>query len=537
MRRSRKIGRIAAALMSSATIALTATALTASALTSPALAAPERTVPPLPTLPTVSGPIPVTAQSRPFLSADPAVLEAVGYVEEEYFLTGQANTYEWDGDSGKVRVVAGPGIYTNRILVRRPKAPARFSGNIEINLLNASTFVDRGFPLGFERMAAAGDAWIGITTKSLTVGALKRFDPQRYAPLNWNNPAPVDQRCQEPSIIPLYSMGNIPLRLMPPMMRDITQEDGLVWDMIGQLGLLLKGEKRSAILPEVARPKLFLTGISQSALMLNTWMVAFHDRYRMADGKPVFDGYLSIVGANILRIAQCSVDIPAQDPRSKTPVLDVPVIKIYSEAEMNYGRYSWRPDVIMRRSGVVTYEIAGATHARGDIPGKPRVTLGEPSSADMAKSLPGFPQMPRPALPAGAVTNDFPWAITLRAAYLNLEQWANMGIAPPSVPRIKLDASLEIVRDADGNTLGGLRLPYIDVPTAHYVGSLASSGMMSIVGAKTPFDDARLTILYGDHAGYLRKFTAATDAALAARLILPDDARDMKIAAAETDVP
>ncbi len=495
------------------------------------------TLPAAPGLPAVSGPIPVTAQSRPFLSAAAADLDAAGYVEEEYFLTGSANVYEWQGMSGAVKVVAGPGPYTNRILVRRPKDPARFSGNIEVNLLNASTMVDRGFPLGFERMTAAGDAWIGITTKSLTAGALKRFDPQRYAPLNWSNPAPPDQRCQEPSIIPLYTVGNMSLRLMPPMMRDPSQEDGLVWDMIGQLGLLLKSDSRAAVLPGFAKPKLFLTGISQSGLMLNTWMVAFHDRYRTADGKPVFDGYMPIVGANLLRIAQCSVDVTAQDPRSKAPVLDVPVIKIYSEAEMNYGRFSYRPDVVKRRSGVVTYEIAGATHARGDIPGKPRITLGEPSPADFARSLSGFPQLPQPVIPAGAVPNDFPWATTLRAALLNLEQWANKGIAPPRAPRIALDASLAIVRDADGNALGGLRLPSITVPTAHYVGSLAPTGMMSIVGAKTPFTSARLTALYGDHAGYVRKFSAATDAALAARLMLPDDARDMKAAALAAKVP
>ena len=125
----------------------------------------------------------------------------------------------------------------------------------------------------------------------------------------------------------------------------------------------------------------------------------------------------------------------------------------------------------------------------------------------------------------------------LRAALANLEQWANKGIAPPRTPRIKLDASLEIVRDQDGNTLGGLRLAYIDVPTAHYVGALAPAGMLSIVGDKAPFDHARLTALYGDHAGYVRRFSAATDVGLAARLILPDDARDMKAAAAEATVP
>jgi hypothetical protein len=386
-------------------------------------------------------------------------------------------------------------------------------------------------------MVAAGDAWIGINTKSLTAAALKKFDPQRYAPLDWSNPAPAAQRCQNPSIIPLYTTGNISPQMLPLIMRDTTQEDGLVYDMIGQLGLLLKSDKRGAVLPGFARPKLFVSGISQSALMLNTWTVAFHNLYRTADGKPVFDGYLSIVGANPLRLSQCGSDVLAQDPRSKAPLLDVPTIKIYSEAEMNYGRYTWRPDVIKGRTGVVTYEIAGGTHSRGDIPGRPRKSLGNPSDADVAKSTAGLPEMPRTPMPAGQLPNDFAWAPALRAALYNLEQWANKGVAPPRTARITLDKSLEIVRDADGNALGGLRLPYIEVPTARYAGALAASGMASIRGAKAPFDQAKLKARYGDHAGYVAKFSAATDKTLKARLILAQDAQDMKASADQSSVP
>ncbi|HEX8057220.1 MAG TPA: alpha/beta hydrolase domain-containing protein [Novosphingobium sp.] len=500
-----------------------------------AFAAPADTTWRLPALPEVT-PVPITAQSRPFLGAG-ADLDAAGYVEEEFFLTGQANTYEWDGTDGRVKVVAGPGKYVNRILVRRPKDPKRFSGNVEVNLLNATTMVDRGWPLDYERMVADGDAWVGITTKSLTAATLKQFDPQRYGPLDWSNPAPADKRCPEPSIIPLYTTGNISPRMMPAMMRDPAQEDGLVWDMIGQLGLLLKSDKRSAILPGSAKPKLFLTGISQSALMLNTWMAAFHNLYRTPDGKPVFDGYMPIVGANLLRIAQCSADVPVEDARNKAPLLDVPVIKIYSEAEMNYGRYTWRPDLIKARSGVVTYEIAGATHARGDIPGRPRKNLGAPSDVDVAKATVGLPQMPRIAPPGGQLPNDFAWAPTLRAALYNLEQWANKGVAPPQTPRIKLDTSLTIVRDADGNAQGGLRLPYIEVPIAHYMGALSQSGMASISGAKIPFDHARVQALYKDHADYVAKFSAATDAGVKARLIPASDAPDMKASADDAAVP
>ena len=68
-------------------------------------------------------------------------MAAVGYVEEEYFLSGEANTYDWTGTGHGVKVIAGPGKYVTRILVRRPRDPARFGGNVEVTVLNASIWV------------------------------------------------------------------------------------------------------------------------------------------------------------------------------------------------------------------------------------------------------------------------------------------------------------------------------------------------------------------------------------------------------------
>ena len=133
-------------------------------------------------LPQVSGPIPVTAQSRPFLGAQ-AFMAAGGYVEDEYFLSGSAYSYDWAGSGRGVKVVAGPGQYVTRILVMRPRDAARFGGNVEVTLLNASLNLDFGGPTDFARMVRQGDVWIGITTKAVTANALKKFDAARYAAL------------------------------------------------------------------------------------------------------------------------------------------------------------------------------------------------------------------------------------------------------------------------------------------------------------------------------------------------------------------
>ena len=204
-------------------------------------------------LPEVSAPTPVTAESRPFLGARD-LMESVGYVEEEYFISGNANVYDWEGPDHHLKVIAGPGKYVTRILVRRPRDPATFSGNIEVTILNASLRVDIGGPSDFGQMVKQGDVWIGITSKPLSAMALKHFDPVRYASLDWNNPAPPESRCSLPTIIPPYMMtdkGVLWARSLMWLMSKTDMsisfpetEDGLVWDMLGQLGLL--SEKRTA---------------------------------------------------------------------------------------------------------------------------------------------------------------------------------------------------------------------------------------------------------------------------------------------------
>ena len=50
------------------------------------------------TVPTVMGPVPVTADSYPLMAANktqnPIDLSKFGYVEEEYFISGRANVYD-----------------------------------------------------------------------------------------------------------------------------------------------------------------------------------------------------------------------------------------------------------------------------------------------------------------------------------------------------------------------------------------------------------------------------------------------------------
>src|ERR1700680_1797718 len=81
-------------------------------------------------VPKVSGPIPVTADSYPFLAANKSTpafdLSKAGYVEEEYIVSGNANVYDWAAD-GSLTVKTEKAPYAARILVRRPTTASKFS--------------------------------------------------------------------------------------------------------------------------------------------------------------------------------------------------------------------------------------------------------------------------------------------------------------------------------------------------------------------------------------------------------------------------
>ena len=92
--------------------------------------------------PMVTGPIALTTALRspdhgyPY-NATPIDLAKQGYIEEEFFLSGEANRYSTPaGERGTV--LDTNHSYTTRIVVRRPKAAARFNGTAIVEWYNVS---------------------------------------------------------------------------------------------------------------------------------------------------------------------------------------------------------------------------------------------------------------------------------------------------------------------------------------------------------------------------------------------------------------
>lgn len=136
----------------------------------------------------VEGPIPGTVpgdrnsslleETYPFFST-PADLASNGYVEEEYYLTGEANAYATDGT-----LLASEIPYRTRILVRRPVEAAMFSGTVLMEWQNVTAGYDLDALWDSERVMRAGHSWIGVSAQRVGVDQLKGWSPTRYGSLN-----------------------------------------------------------------------------------------------------------------------------------------------------------------------------------------------------------------------------------------------------------------------------------------------------------------------------------------------------------------
>ena len=109
----------------------------------------------------------------------------------------------------------------------------------------------------------------------------------------------------------------------------------------------------------------------------------------------------------------------------------------------------------------------------------------------------------------------------------HLVDWVAGGPPPPNAPRLARtgDEAAPFELDENGNVLGGIRTPWVDVPTAALSGlGQAGESFAFLFGTTEPFDEAALAALYpGGQAEYLQRFTAALDATIEAGFLLGED--------------
>lgn len=477
------------------------------------------------TEPRIRGPIKTTAKSYPFGAADhtriPENLAAIGYVEEEYFISGLANVYTWPTPGpAVVRTPNAP--YTTRILVRRPAKKADFSGNVVVEPLNPSNLFDLnlGWGLMHDQLIRKGDAWVGITIKPVSMQTLKTFNPQRYRPLSMDNPLPLSdpKNCKD---IPADSSR--------------TTENGLAWDIYSQVGELLRSTtSKSPVYYGDKTPKqelkLYGFGYSQTGGYMYDYINGVAPRAVQQTGHSIYDAYIVAVAggafAGIYPINQCEDVPPLDDPRRQFSNVGVPIIHAMSQSDYLRGITARRPDSDVPTDAYRQYEMAGAGHAT-------QTELNfSAAPADIKKGGREVPPMNCNEGPR----SRFPSPIFFDAMQRNLNQWVRKGIAPPHGSPIVVQDG-QPVTDRWGNVVGGLRSPYLDVPTSTWYGSSTGPSFCSIAGHEVPFSQALLHQIYPSHSAYVKAVIKDTNALVKQRFITRYDGRMLIREARASDIP
>jgi hypothetical protein len=450
----------------------------------------------------------VTPSNRPFLGAanaqQPVPLAALGYAESELLVSGYGNVYEWSGAAAAAEVTARASDvpWATRVLVRRPVDPAKASGMVVVELLDPASGYDMAPLWGYswEHFTRRGDVWVGVTVQPAAAEALRKFDPVRYGALSFA------------------------FRQAPGCADAPNAESGLAFDMIAQVGALLRSSSKENPLLDLNPWKLVVAGQSLTGGYVTTYANALHRVLRRGDGAPIYDGYLTASGAHLaVPLNQCAAPLAEDDPRRAALPRDVPFVSVTTEADFNSAPALRRADSDATGDLFRLYEIPGSGQLGP-------MAAGMPADADVKRAGAAPLATDLCVEPRG----DYPLGLAFDAIWQQYADWLTVGTPLAQVPRIETAADGTPVRDAQGNARGGWRLPQLDVPVARYFASSTpkdGSGparACAQYGAKQPFDAARLKALYRNRAAWQQGFRAAVEQAVQERRLTAADGEALK---------
>jgi hypothetical protein len=260
--------------------------------------------------PTVTGPVPVTGDSYPFLSSAlpgdetvedgiPIEMRRYRYVEEEFFLAGTARLYDPSGAQ------IGTQEYLTRLVVRRPDQLSRADGTVllEWNNVTAGYDLEIDWFHANEHLMRNRHIWVGVSAQRVGVQALRAWDPVRYDGLTVG---------EDPALA-----------------------DAQSWDVFSQAAQALLRPGAVDPLPGFTVERLIATGHSQSAARLATYYNAIQPQHGLVD-------------AFMIHGAGTALD----------PSLTVPVMRLMAETDVPNQAASAEPDA----ASLVRWEVAGTSH-------------------------------------------------------------------------------------------------------------------------------------------------------------------------------
>ena len=482
----------------------------------------------------VEGPIATTADSVIYGASDtPRAVFSVplapyGYVEEEYFISGTADAFQHT-DAG-VQPFKTDLPYTTRIVVRRPANAEQFSGVVHFEPFHPTGGVTFTWATLSNYLMARGDIYIaaglGDANKGwsgspqhpesqLPIGqheVTKWFDPARYETLQW------------------------------------PEEEGIRFEVMGDIGRKLRSADADNPLRGLDVKAMLVSGWSYTGSIQRTFInEGFHDRARLADGRPAFDGYLVGVSSQwnqpgYLPLYNDEPFVPVGDPRRDLKKTDAKVIEFLteSEVELNLERKPEAPDSDERIGGHRVYELGGVIHVASLV--DPTRNFTElPNLAQLAER--GYDERLLPHDPVFACPlpqTDVPMGAFVRAALDNLQRWVIEGEAPPRAEPLAWNGN-ELARDEVGNVVGGIRAAEFEAPFARYgrytgdalPACRADAPYPAVFLLRNELPSDELVSSFGSAEKYIAAYDQQIDGLVGEHWLLPEDGLRLKARARE----
>lgn len=451
---------------------------------------------------------------RPTLMLVSFDLGQLGYQTEEFTLSGVASSYRLahppssEGNWEAIPDREAP--YKTRVVVARPKDPEKFNGIVLVEWLNVTAGQDTpaDWMVTHREILRRGYAYVAVSAQRVGIeggaaampgapgASLKKTDPGRYGSLT--HPG-----------------------------------DAWSYDIYSQAGAVLKTPLAGGLLGPLIPRKVVAIGESQSAAYLVTYINAVDAVARVYDG---FFVHSRFGGASGIDGTAMSTGTGGPAYVRFRPGLRVPVLALITETDLLGGGIpgyagARRPDTTHLR----VWELAGAAHADAYQFGGAFVDSGLLSAAELARVF-----VPAKALPGFSLDKPYnagmPHHYVAEAALAALSAWLETGKAPGATQLLKLasddptsNGKVVLAVDDNGLAVGGVRTPWVDVPTMRLAGYGNSEGFLAaLAGVSEPFSNTKLDKLYpGGKPEYLRQFGAALDRAIAAGHIVPEDRQEI----------
>jgi Alpha/beta hydrolase domain len=470
--------------------------------------------------PTVSGPVTGGLGAIVPPNLNEFNLAQVGYQQSEFLLTGTANAYTpnapltTDGQ-WSVAPAGSPAAYKTRVVVYRPVDPKKFNGTVVVEWLNVSGGLDADpdWTQTHNELIRDGFAWVGVSAQAQGVNQLK-----------CSTTAPPSLQCPAPGDPGRYGT------LVHP-------GDSYSYDIFSQAGQAIR-DHSAQILGGLTPTTLLAAGESQSAARMVTYIDAVQPLVHEYDGFLVHSR--AAAGSALSQSPLASV--PAPKPTLIRTDLDVPVLVFQTEFDISGAYAARQPDTSLFRQ----WEAAGTSHfdTYGLLIGPSDTGDGQGAVANLA-AMQNPTDIPGPGGQCTLPINTGGAHWLLNAAIYWLNQWVTKGTPPPIGQPLQIASTSPFgyAKDANGNTIGGVRSPQVDAPIAVLAGignTAANSAPISqfclLFGSTVPYTAPHLAALYPTHGQFVAAWSQDTQNLVKERFLLKADANELMQSAVHSQI-